>query len=643
MEHLISLLCRPFGWLMNQCYMLVGNYGIAIIIFTFLTKVILLPLTLWTYFNGITMIKIQPDINYVQMKYYGQKDRIAEEESKIFKQYKYNPLASIIPTFAQLFLLMAVIEVIKAGINNPNINMTFVTVNLGLIPSQNGMSLIWSPFLAGLAALVLCIAQNASSVLQAEQSKVNKYGMTLFSVGLSLYLGWFVSVGTALYWVCSNLMSVLQLYIMNWIFEPRQYVDYVRLEESRKQLRELKEIGHKKKESFFSTNRKKERKDYKRFFSVVNKHLVFYSESNGYYKYFKGVIEYLLANTNIVIHYITSDPNDQIFEMEKTYDKIRAYYIGENKLITLMMKMDADIVCMTMPDLGNYHIKRSYVRDDIEYIYFPHAMDSGNLTTRTGSKDHFDTIFCVGPHHVEENTKIDIAYNLKPRKYVEYGYDLFDEMRRNYDNIKKIEGIKKKILIAPSWQEDNIIDLCLDKILNQLKQFNYEVTVRPHPQQVRHQREYFEKMKAEYEPLGIIIQTDFTESSTIWESDLVITDWSGIAMDFSMTTLKPTLFINTPMKIMNPEYQKIDTIPINIEMRNVIGTNLDVNQLDDLGAVIEKLFADEEKYRPVIEQWVDEKIFNIGHAAEAGGKYIVSSIKEHIKEKTMRTNKVLKG
>ena len=58
----------------------------------------------------------------------------------------------------------------------------------------------------------------------------------------------------------------------------------------------------------------------------------------------------------------------QIFELEKKEPKIRGYYIGENKLITLMMKMDADMVVMTTPDLQKYHIKKSMVRDDIEYV-----------------------------------------------------------------------------------------------------------------------------------------------------------------------------------------------------------------------------------------------------------------------------------
>ena len=81
------------------------------------------------------------------------------------------------------------------------------------------------------------------------------------------------------------------------------------------------------------------------------------------------MIEYLLNHTNIIIHYVTSDSEDQIFELAKDHSQIRPYYIGEKRLITLMMKMDADIVVMTMPDLENYHIKRSYVRAGISNTF----------------------------------------------------------------------------------------------------------------------------------------------------------------------------------------------------------------------------------------------------------------------------------
>lgn len=57
-----------------------------------------------------------------------------------------------------------------------------------------------------------------------------------------------------------------------------------------------------------------------------------------------------------------------------------------------MMKMDADIVVMTTPDLDNFYLKRSYLRKDIEYIYMFHGIGSTNMVVRKGAYDHFDTV-----------------------------------------------------------------------------------------------------------------------------------------------------------------------------------------------------------------------------------------------------------
>ncbi len=621
------------GWIMDWCYGICNNYGWAIVLFTLCSKIVLLPVSLWTYFNSITMIKIQPDINFIKVKYYGQKDMIAEEQSKLFKEKKYHPLASTIPTIIQLILLAGVVEIIKRGIANPAIDMSYYGINLGSVPSHAGnFSLIWSPLVAGFSSFILCIAQNASNVLQAEQSKLNKYGTMILSVGLSLYLGWFVSIGTAFYWVCSNLMAVIQMYICNAIIRPRRYVDYEKLEESRKQLKELNGIGKKKKDRFYKENKKRERADYKRFFSVVNKHLVFYSESNGFYKYFKDFIEYLLKHTNLTIHYITSDPNDKIFEMDEP--KIKPYYIGENKLITLMMKMDADVVVMTMPDLENFHIKRSYVRDDIEYVFVQHGMGSNNMGMRKGCMDHFDTIFCAGPHQREEAEKTDAFYGLPQKTLVDVGYPLIDGMRADYEKSAHTINEKKKILIAPSWQNDNIVDSCLETIIDALGQKDYEIIVRPHPQEVRLKQEYMSTLKQKYENLdNVEIQTDFSSNNPILEADLLITDWSGISWEFAFTKQSPILFINTPMKVMNPDYQNIDTVPLNILLRDKLGKSLDLDQLDKIAETVDYLIDNSDVYHEQIGEIAHTYLYNLGHSGEVGAKYLIQTIQQKIQAK----------
>lgn len=630
----MEILYSIFEIVMNGCYTLCKNYGIAILLFTLVSKIVLLPVSIWVQKNSIKMVKMQPEINFIMVKHFGDKDMIAEEQAAIYKREKYHPMASIFPLIIQLVLLMCVIEVIKRGMNNPLIDMRFLGIDLSLVPSAEGIGLIWSPAVAGFSAWLLCVAQNASNVLQSEQSKFNKYGLMAFSVGLSLYLGWFVSVGVALYWTASNVFAIIQLYLLNWAINPKKYVDYDALEKSKKELESLGKIGAEKRKRFNDPNVRRERQDYKRFFSVVNKHLVFYSESSGFYKYYKGTIEYLLNNTNLAIHYITSDPKDVIFDLAKENTKIRPYYIGEKKLITLMMKLEADVMVMTMPDLENYHIKRSYVDKDIEYINMQHGMDSINLTLRTGALDHYDTIFCVGKHQKEEVEKIEEVYGLPKKRLIESGYTLLDEMRADYEKLEVTNHDKKRILIAPSWQKDNIIDNCLEEILDNLKGQGYYITVRPHPQHVRHRAEFMEQLKKQYaQNLDIEIQTDFSSNNTVFEADLVITDWSSIAYDYAYTTRRPVLFINTPMKIMNPEYQKIDTVPINILIRDEIGCSLNLDELDRIPECVSTLLENSLQYYEKIERFVEKYVYNLGTSAEVGAKYIISQIQQKIEKK----------
>ena len=625
---LTKIIAIPLIVLMEKCYEVLGDYILAIIVFTLLSKIILMPVALWMQRSSITMVEMMPELNRIKTKYFGDKETISEETQILYKKRKYNPLASTVPMIVQIVLLMGVIEAVKVLLGESDSWLLWVPAEVG------GLSLLM-PVAAGFAALLLTLAQNKLAPLQKEQPKAEQLSTGLVSVGISLFLGAFVSLGTGVYWIASNLISIPVQVVCNWIINPKKYVDYEDLEASKKQLEQFEAVGKKKKESYFSENKKKERADYKRFFSVVNKHLVFYSESNGFYKYYKGFIEFILAHTNLTIHYITSDPNDQIFELEKTQPKIRGYYIGENKLITLMMKMDADVVVMTMPDLENYHIKRSYIRDDIEYVNVPHGMGSNNLTLRKGALDHFDTIFCAGIHQKIENHQTEAVNNLPAKSCVEVGYPLLDEMRENY---AFKNNIRKKILIAPSWQKDNIIDSCLEELLDALKNTDYEIIVRPHPQEVRLKKEYMESLKAKYEPDGIEIQTDFTSNNPVMEADLLITDWSDISWEYAFTTLRPVLYINTPMKVMNPEWQKIEYPPLNIFLRDQLGKSLDVDQLDKAAETAQYLLANTEVYREKINELAHEYVYNLGTSAEAGATYLIKAVLRQIPKKGTKKN-----
>lgn len=597
------------------------------------SKILLLPISLWTQTNSIKMVKMQPKLNQIQVKFFGDKDRIADETAVLYKKEKYNPFAGIIPLLIQIIILLAIIEVVKypeyAGL--ADVDMSLGKIAFYIYPYMVGGGYWCMPFLAGISALLLSLAQNRLNPLQSEQSYAGQLGTTVFSVGISLVLGAFVPLGVGFYWICSNLLTIVQQFLLNKILDPRKYIDYEKLEESRKKLEELNRVGGKKKVFTSNPYGAKERADYRRFFSVANKHIVFYSENNGFYKYFENVINYLLEHSNLVIHYVTSDPHDNIFECAEKNSRIRAYYIGEKRLITLMMKMDADMVVMTMPDLENYHIKRSYVRKDIEYVYMFHYPLSTHMVLHTGALDHYDTILCVGEFQFAEIREQEKLYHLQEKKLILCGYGQLEKLQISYDSMEKEACNRKKVLIAPSWQEGNILDSCIYSLLSELLGKDIDVIVRPHPEYMKRYKERMDKIVSQYEEYkgsDLTFELDFTTNKSIFASDVVITDWSGTAYEFSFVTGRPAVFIDTPMKINNPEYARLGIEPLEISLRNQVGIRLAPECLENTYEKIMGLLSEREYYKNKILELRNKYIANYGYSGEVAGKYIISSLKE---------------
>ena len=618
----LEILSMILGYLMDVCYSVVGNWWIAIFLFTAVTKVILLPLSLWCQKNSVKMVEMMPEINRIKVKYFGDKETIGEEQAALFKREHYHGLLSLVPLAIQIIILMGLIDVIYTiAAENPSLA-------LGLIPFEVGGFTLVMPLIAGFAAICLSFAQNRIHPLQKEQSRAEQMTTNGISIAISFVLGVFVPMGVGFYWACSNILSILVQVVCNIFINPQKSVDYDALEESRKELSAMQSLDGKK---WYQKdeNRKREKADYKKFFKVVNKHLVFYSEASGFYKYFKNIIEYLLAHSNVIIHYVTNDPNDQIFEIAKTEPRIRPYYIGLKRIITLFMKMDADIVVMTTPDLDKYYLKRSYVRKDIEYVYLQHGPTSFSMCLREGALDNFDTVLCAGQPQVDEIRATETVYGLKPKNLVHCGYGLIDTLLKSYAEIGEVMNPVKKILVAPSYQADNILDSCLDEVVNQLGNGEYCLIIRPHPEYKKRFPGKMDAILQKYQNrLGenFIIETDFSSNVTIFTADLLITDWSGIAYEFSYTTKKPSLFINTPMKILNPNYEKIGIPPLDITLRDKVGVSLDLDKLSALKKTVDELFERREDYFVSINQLTNDSFFNLGDSGSAGGRYILDSL-----------------
>lgn len=630
----MQIICAPLGWLMRLAYSLTGNYGLAVIVFTLLTKLVLLPVSLWVHANGIKMVRLEPAVNRLKVKYFGDPDKVAEEQALLYKKAHYSPFATVIPVAVQVLLLIGLVQIIyhpDVYLHRPDLNTAFLGFDLSATPLAAGGIHLLLPLLAGLAALVLSLCQNKINPLQKSQGKAARLSSMAVSVGISLVLGFTVPAGVGFYWIWSNLFTILQQMLLNKLRPPEREIDWAELEESRKELSAYTRTGSDTVRS--REEKRREKADYKRFFSVGNKHLVFYSEGSGFYKYFEKIILWLLENSKLTIHYVTSDPNDQVFALAKENPRLVPYYIGPKKLITLFMKLEADVVVMTMSDLGNYQYKRSYYSKNIKYVYVFHYPLSTHMVLHTGALRHYDAILCVGDFQFEEIRQTEKLFGDPEQELIACGYGQLEKLYDAYQASPRTERQRPKVLIAPSWQPDNILDSCIDPLLQELLGQGFDVTVRPHPEYVKR---YGDRMNAivkryeDYKGGDLFFELDFTGNTSIFDSDTVISDWSGTAYEFIMVTERPCVFVDTPPKINNPDYEKITVPPLEFTLRDQVGVRVSPGSFAGLSEKIRALLQD-ESYSDRIRAIREKTIANFGRSGEVGGEYILNAVKDAIR------------
>ncbi len=689
MDFINTIIGTPLGYLMRWCYLLFRDYGLAILFFTLLTKIIMFPISLLVQKNSIKMVKMKPRLDALRYQYVDDKDAFVDAQSALYKAEHYSPMAGVWPLLLQIPIILGLLDVIYKPLKHllhiaPDLRdallaktaelmhttvadlgstaqltvvekvrempeafasipgsqaaiadiqalkMDFLGFNLAQTPSITVLNLVFLvPILAGLSALLMCWIQNHINVLQIEQNKLSQWGMTIFMIAFSTFFAFIVPAGVGLYWTFGNLFSIAVMYLVNAIYSPKKYINYEALEAIKKSAAQEKEQTKK--------NKALAKKYYKEFFAPENVRdmkVMFYAEGSGYYKYFEALIQALLAQSDLTIHYVTSDPNDAIFR--KNEPRIHPYYVDETRLISLMMKLEADIVVMTTPDLEKYHIKRSRVKPNVEYIFVDHGGTSVNLTYRTGAFDAFDTIFAVSREQAIEVRAIERLRHTRKKRIVECGYGLIDKMIAAYEATEKKENQKKTVLIGPSWQYDNIMDSCLDELVNALYGKGYRIVVRPHPQYVRRFPMKMKEIMDIYQDRfceDFTIETDFSSNVTVYTADLVITDWSGIAFEFSFTTDKPSLFINTEMKVTNREYDKIPLVPFDITARSKIGRSIEKSEVANAAEAVADLLEHQEEYRERIHTLKEEHFYNLGTSGQVGAQYIIDRLNRRYKRK----------
>ena len=361
-----------------------------------------------------------------------------------------------------------------------------------------------------------------------------------------------------------------------------------------------------------------------RRFEKLSEHesaIVFYAENKASMNHFKTLIFELTEKMNLEICYVTSVKDDPMLTSQNL--KIQSFYIGDGTARTkFFLTLKARILIMDMPDLEKFHIKRSKVFH-VHYIYIFHSMFSVHSYLREGAIDNYDTIFCVGEHHKNEIRETEKVYKLKPKKLIEYGFGRLDTLLVQNEKFQKIDKKSNElIIISPSYGKNNLLELCGIELLDILLNSNFKILLRPHFKTLKESKKLINTILEKFgDNPNFTLEEGIIPPEKFHKSKCMISDWSGISLEYAFTFERPVVFIDVPKKVLNPNSADISLEPIEISIREKIGYVISPTNLVKIPNIIKKINED-KSLNNQIEKIRSETVYHIGNSAEIGSKYI---------------------
>ncbi len=260
-----ALIVEPFGWLLKICYNLVGNYGVAIVIFTLLSKLVILPFQMKSKKSMMEMQKLQPKLRELEKKYKDDKERYALETQKLYKKEGVSMFGGCLPMLITLPIMIGLYSVVRQPLtyifditpeqiqtladafraagakitstsgymlqidvcsliskypdvvasitpNLTNLDFNFLGIDLSLIPNFKYITILWViPVLSGLTAWISNLLIRRSQGKQiTEQAAATNGMMNIMMPLMSVWIAFMVPASLGLYWIISNVLTAVQ-------------------------------------------------------------------------------------------------------------------------------------------------------------------------------------------------------------------------------------------------------------------------------------------------------------------------------------------------------------------------------------------------------------------------------------------------
>jgi len=217
-------LTKPFLYFLQWLYALVGNMGIAILVFATLLRLALLPVATKSYISMAKMKKVQPQMKILQERYKDDRVRLQQEIMALYKREKVNPAGGCLPMFIQIPVFFALYKVLSVSLqmrqapffgwikdlSAPDPSSVFTLFGLVPWPIPSFLDLGLMPVLMGLTMYVQQRMSPQPAGADKTQTNMFKYMPLMFMFMMGQF-----AVGLIIYWTWSNILSIAQQkYIM---------------------------------------------------------------------------------------------------------------------------------------------------------------------------------------------------------------------------------------------------------------------------------------------------------------------------------------------------------------------------------------------------------------------------------------------
>ena len=340
-----------------------------------------------------------------------------------------------------------------------------------------------------------------------------------------------------------------------------------------------------------------------------NPKIIFYSEGKSYQKYAYIILNVLTKRFPNQIWYVSSDENDFIEDLN-----INNLFIGKDLLMEyFFLTIKAENLILTLTDLNNHQVKKT--KNINNYIYYFHAPGSTSKVYTETAFDNYDTILCNGDYQINEIRKREKSKKLKKKNLVKSGYFYFDYLKDKIDN----QVIADEILIAPSWNynQKEFINKNVELLINKLIENGHKVRFRPHPENLKRSRLFLDKIRSRFYGNQFIFDDHPENLESMEKAKFLITDASGIAIEYVLIFNRPVLYFDEVDKIHNNNFQAYkDLISIDQRIKDTFGYNFKKNEIDNIEIILSKAMFEFNKKENQIEKFLNKNFYNFGTTQE---------------------------